>query len=159
MEIGSLIDNGIFAAIAAVGFGSISNVSAKSFIGCALLAAVGHTFRFILMNGFGWFIISASFVGAISIGVLSVFLSRKFKCPAEGLSYPALLPMIPGMYAYRSVHALIMCFLDGTEATFTKYFETFNYNWAVCVFTIGLMVVGVTIPIFIFKSKSFSATR
>ena len=34
--------DGFFAAIAAIGFGSISNVPVRAFKGCALLAAAGH---------------------------------------------------------------------------------------------------------------------
>ena len=40
-----LLLDGAFAAVAAIGFGSISNVPFRAFKGCALLAAVGHAPR------------------------------------------------------------------------------------------------------------------
>ena len=159
MDTIELLEDGLLAAVAAIGFGSISNIPKKSMLGCALLAAVGHIFRYVLMDGCGWFIISSSFMGAISIGLLSIPASRKFRCPAEVLSFPALLPMIPGMYAYRSVQSLMMCFSEHSEEVFSRYFNLFSYNWMVCVLTIGLMVIGVTLPIFIFRTHSISATR
>lgn len=159
MDAMDLIEDGLFAAVAAIGFGSISNVPLKGMSGCALLAAVGHMLRYVLMTGCGWFIVPSSFMGAVSIGLLSIPASRKFRCPAEALSFPALLPMIPGMYAYRSVQSLMMCFSEHSEEVFSRYFNLFGYNWMVCVLTIGLMVIGVTLPIFIFRRRSFSATR
>ncbi len=159
MNILDLLQDGCFAAIAAIGFGSISNVPFRSFSGCAILAALGHSLRFLLMHGCGCFIIGASFAGGLLIGLLSIPMSRRWHCPAEALSFPALLPMIPGMYAYRSVQSLTMCLRDNGMESFTHYFMLFNYNWAVCVITIALMVIGVTVPIFIFRKNSFSATR
>lgn len=154
-----LLQDGIFAAIAAIGFGSISNIPVRSFSGCAILAALGHALRFILMHYCGWFVIGGSFMGGILIGLLSIPMSRQWRCPAEALSFPALLPMIPGMYAYRSVQALTMCLQDRDMEFFSHYFHIFNFNLMVCVVTIALMVIGVTIPIFLFRNNSFSATR
>lgn len=159
MDILDLLQDSFFAAVAAIGFGSISNIPFRSFSGCAILAALGHTLRFILMKGCGWFVISGSFAGGLLIGLLSIPMSRQFRCPAEALSFPALLPMIPGMYAYRSVQALTMCLQNNGMESFTHYFHLFNYNWMVCVITITLMVIGVTLPIFMFRKNSFSATR
>ena len=48
-----LLNDGLFAAIAAIGFGSISNVPIRIFKGCALLAAIGHAMRYLLMHAFG----------------------------------------------------------------------------------------------------------
>ena len=41
-----LLEDCFFAAIAAIGFGSISNVPVKAFSGCAILAAAGHGTRY-----------------------------------------------------------------------------------------------------------------
>ena len=65
-----LLLDGFFAAIAAIGFGSISNVPIRSFKGCALLAAMGHATRYFLMNILGWNIIPAAFMASIVIGVI-----------------------------------------------------------------------------------------
>ncbi len=70
MIIIDLLENSLFAGIAAIGFGSISNIPLKSFPGCALLAAIAHTSRLVLMQLCAWNIIMASFVAAISIGLL-----------------------------------------------------------------------------------------
>ena len=56
----SVLLDGIFAAIAAIGFAVISNPPRKAILISALLAAVGHALRFYLLN-------HTYFVGNISI--------------------------------------------------------------------------------------------
>lgn len=157
----ALINDGAFAAVAAIGFGSISNVPYRAFKGCAILAAVGHAMRYLLMHAFGWNIIPAAFIGALCIGMLAPSCGKRWRSPAEALAYPALLPMIPGMYAYRAVEGMLQCFTASTEEQFQHAFYLSNYNGMVCVFIVILMVLGVTIPIlyFIPKYRSLKTKR
>ena len=45
-----ILQDGFFAAIAAIGFSSISNPPRRTYLYCAITAAVGHSVRFLLMN-------------------------------------------------------------------------------------------------------------
>lgn len=156
-----IIEDGFFAAIAAVGFSSISNPPRRTYPYCALIAAVGHSVRYVLMSdaGFSLHIIPSSAMAAFCIGLLSVFLSPKAKCPAEACFFPALLPMIPGMYAYRTVTALLLCLCHDEEQAFSHYFYLLAYNGLTCTVIVLGMVIGVTVPMFLFKNTSFQATR
>jgi len=156
-----ILQDGFFAAVAAIGFASISNPPCKAYPCCALLAAVGHAVRFILMHSdfFNMHIIAASTLAAFSIGVLAVWLAIIAKCPAETCFFPALLPMIPGMYAYRTVEALGMCLYHQEEAVFNHCLYLLTFNGLTCAFIILGMVVGANIPIFLFKRFSFKVTR
>ncbi|MDO5075097.1 MAG: threonine/serine exporter family protein [Bacteroidales bacterium] len=150
-----LFNDGIFAAIAAIGFASISNPSSRSYFSCALLAAVGHIVRFILLH-YGLHLTLASFAAGLSIGTLAIPLSAWKRCPAEGLSFPALLPMIPGKYAYGSIQALLECLGNSQEQEFQHYFYLLQHNWLTCTLTILMMVVGVTIPLFTFRNHGLN---
>lgn len=154
-----LIEDCAFAAVAAVGFGSISNVPAKAFAGCAALAAAGHGARTLLVGQADVSVVWASMVGALVIGLLSVPASSHWRTPAESMSFPALLPMIPGMYAYRAVQAFLLCVEHPAEAEFMHYLYQLSYNGFVCGLIVLLMFVGVTVPIFCLGRYSFSATR
>ena len=105
--IGSVAADAIGAAIAAIGFSVISNPPRRVIPCTAILAAIGHSIRFVLLQYAGLDLASASFIAAFSIGLLSHFSAYKLFCPATVLYIPALLPMIPGMYAYRTVFSLI----------------------------------------------------
>lgn len=154
-----VIEDCFFAAIAAIGFGSISNVPYKAFTGCAILAAAGHGTRTLLMGYCDMSIVWASFIGALVIGLLSIPVSTNWKAPAESMSFPALLPMIPGMYAYRTVQALLLCVQNASEDKFLHYLYQLNYNGFVCAMVVLLMFIGVTVPIFCFRKYAYSATR
>lgn len=155
----NIFEDGSFAAIAAIGFSSISNTPRRAYLSCGAIAAVGHAVRYMLMTFFGMHIIAASCMAALCIGSLAVFFAPRMKCPAEACFFPALLPMIPGMYAYRTVEALIMCLGDSGEAAFNHWLYLLCYNGLTCSFIILGMGIGATVPVFIFKRISFQATR
>lgn len=157
----NIIEDGLFAAIAAIGFSSISNTPRRAYPMCALIAAAGHAIRYVLIQPeFGnMHIILASTLASFAIGVLAVLFVSRIKCPAEVCFFPALLPMIPGMYAYRTIEALLSCLYHTQEELFGHYFYLFAYNGLTCSFIILGMVIGATAPVFLFKKLSFTATR
>ena len=106
--------DGALAAVAAVGFAVISNPSRKAIYFSALLAAIGHALRFILIKS-GMEISLATFAAASTIGLLSILFARLIHCPAEVFSFPSLLPMIPGMFAYKTILSMIK-FMQSTDA-------------------------------------------
>lgn len=142
------VEDIIFSAIAAIGFGSISNVPTTAFKGNAMLGAIGHLTRDILIKVFGMHIAFSSFFGALIIGFIAPKLGRRWRIPASVLAYPALLPMIPGMYAYNTVVGL-MNILDArkNEELFHHAFYTFAHSGIVCLVVILMLVIGVLVPI------------
>lgn len=156
-----ILQDALFAAMAAIGFASISRPPKQAFPVCALLAALGHSLRFVLMNPQigNTNIILASFVASLVIGLLAVFISPFTKLPAETCFFPALLPMIPGIYAYKCFGGLTMCLLSQGEELYNHYFFLFSSNGITCASIILSMVTGATLPVIIFKNISFQATR
>ena len=157
----NIFEDGFFASIAAIGFSSISNTPRRAYLTCALIAAVGHAIRYMLTLPIlgGVHIILASTVAAFAVGLFAVLFASRIKCPAEVCFFPALLPMIPGMYAYRTIEALLSCLYHTQEGVFVHYFYLFAYNGLTCTFIILGMVLGATIPVFLLKKLSFTATR
>jgi uncharacterized membrane protein YjjB (DUF3815 family) len=153
----------LYSAIAAIGFAAISRPPKRAYKYCALIAAIGHASRYVLMLDCGphFHIVAASTIAAFIIGTLAVLLTTFSKTPAETCLFPALLPMIPGIYAYKTVGGLVMC-LASTSAgaeKFNYYFFQFASNGITTLFIILGMVIGATLPIFMFKKISFQATR
>lgn len=156
----SILSDGLFAAMAGVGFGAISDPPLRAFPFIALLAAVGHAFRFCLMEFFGVDIATASLLSALVIGFGSLWLGKKTYCPMTVLYIPALLPMIPGKFAYRMVFSQIM-FLQTMDLPEERmqYMEMFFSNGMVTCTVIFMLAVGATLPIFLFSRRAFSMTR
>lgn len=156
-----ILKDAFFAAVAAIGFAAISRPPRKAYIWCALIAAIGHSFRFLLMK-LPWMhihIVIATTLAAFLIGLMAVLLSPKTKVPAETYLFPSLLPMIPGIYAYKTFGGLVRCMYYSSEGLFNKYFYLFASNGLTCFFILLGMVIGATIPIFLFKRIAFTATR
>ena len=139
--IGQLLGDGLLAAVAAIGFAVISNPPRKAIFISALLAAVGHAMRFYLIRYTPLDIAMASLVAAV------IF------------SFPSLLPMVPGMYAYKTVLAL-MQFIGGGDVTRqNELMVEFFRNGLTTLFIMFALVIGVALPVFIFHKQSFMMTR
>ncbi|MDR3652961.1 MAG: threonine/serine exporter family protein [Paludibacter sp.] len=152
-----LVD-GLMAAIAAIGFAVISNPPRNAIFVSAILAALGHALRFFLIKS-GLEISLATFVAASFIGLLSILFARLIHCPAEVFSFPSLLPMIPGLFAYRTILSLIK-FMQSTDAVKSQGFILdFFHNGMTALFILLALVVGVSLPILFFPKLSFSVTR
>lgn len=98
----------VCAAVAAIGFGAVSNPSRRSFAVIALLAAFGYALRYVLMQGAGFDIATATLLASMLIGFGSLWLGKVIHSPMTTLYIPALLPMVPGMYAYKAVFSIIL---------------------------------------------------
>jgi uncharacterized membrane protein YjjB (DUF3815 family) len=155
-----ILSDGFLAAIAAIGFGAISDPPLRSFPYIALLAAVGHACRFCLMTFLHLEISTASLVGALIIGFGSLWLGKKVYCPMTVLYIPALLPMIPGRYAYGMVFSQIMFLqnMDNPQLR-AQYMDMFFANGMVTFTVIFLLAIGATLPMFIFPHRATSLTR
>lgn len=155
-----ILQDAFFSAIAAIGFAAISRPPRRAFLYCALIAAIGHSLRYILMNtDIGMHIIPATFIAAFAIGLAAVFFSSLSKIPAETYLFPSLLPMIPGIYAYKAFGALGRCIFSTGQESFNHNFFLFGYNAGTCLCILLCMVIGAVIPIFMLKRISFQATR
>lgn len=155
----AVIFDGVFAAVAAIGFSVISNPPRSAILISALLAALGHGLRFYLLEYGGIPLIPATFVAAFAIGLFSILFARLIHCPAEVFSFPSLLPMIPGMYAYKTILALIRFMNNEDGEVLQELIVEIFRNGLTTLFVLSVLVIGVTLPLFIFHKQSISMTR
>ena len=85
--ISSILLDGLMAAIAATGFAVISNPPKRAIAVSAVLAAVGHAFRFYMQHSWTIDISSATFIAAFTIGMLGV-MTAKGKMPGGNICFP-----------------------------------------------------------------------
>ncbi|MDE6805509.1 MAG: threonine/serine exporter family protein, partial [Muribaculaceae bacterium] len=124
-----------------------------------LIAALGHVSRYCMINFLGCHLVLASLVGAIVVGILAIIIAPRLKCPPETFSFPSLLPMIPGIYAYRTVQALAVSLTTTDEAQFEHWFYLFESNGLITLFVVLAMVIGQMLPILLFPKISFTSTK
>lgn len=154
-----VIADGLFAAIAASGFAVISNPPKRAVAIAALLGAIGHACRFYLLHYAPLNLTVSSLIAAFVIGMLSMVAARLIHCPAEVFSFPALLPMIPGMYAYKAVLALIRFMTSDDEVLLQQLIVEIFRCSLTTLFIMSALVIGVSLSMFIFYKQSFTMTR
>ena len=111
----NLLDDMFFAAIPAVGFALVFNVPPKALKYCAILGALGHVTRTLLLH-FGIPIVFATFFATCVIGFIGVHLSHRYLAHPKVFTVAAIIPMIPGVHAYN-------CLLY-TSSVFTLMIKT-----------------------------------
>ena len=155
----SVLFDGFLAAIAAIGFAVISNPPKKAVFIAALLAAVGHACRYYLLHLTPLDLTSSTLIAAFTIGMGSMWFAKLIHCPAEVFSFPSLLPMIPGMYAYKTILALIRFMKNDDPLVLQQLIVEIFRNGLTASFVLFALVIGVSLPLFIFYKQSFMMTR
>ena len=151
--------DGLLSAVAAAGFAVISNPPRKAVYLSALLAAIGHSLRYFLIQTTEIDIVTATVIATFTIGMMTIFFAKLIHCPPEVFSFPSLLPMIPGMYAYKTFMSLMYFIRADDPSTMQAAMLEILHNGALTVSILFALVLGVSLPLFIFRRQSFLITR
>lgn len=144
-----LIDNMCFAIIPAVGFALMFNVPPKALKYCACLGAIGYGCRtFLLYMGFS--LVPATFFASTLIGSLGIHLSHRYLAHPKVFTVASIVPMIPGVYAYKAMIATVrLQQLGYSEALF----EEMLTNLMTTTFLIGALAFGLSFPGMLFYRR------
>ena len=138
----NLLDDMLFAAIPAVGFALVFNVGSKALKYCAILAAIGHATRTLLLH-FGIPIVFATFLATCVIGFIGVHLSHRYLAHPKAFTVAAIIPMIPGVYAYKAMIGMVQLHHFGfSEIRFENAISAFLNT----TFILGAIVFGLALP-------------
>ncbi|TCP89769.1 uncharacterized membrane protein YjjB (DUF3815 family) [Cricetibacter osteomyelitidis] len=138
-----LLDDMFFAAIPAVGFALLFNVPVSALKYCAILAALGHGLRTLLIQQFGVPLTFSTFFASSLIGFIGVYLSQRYLAHPKVFTVAAIIPMIPGVYAYKAMLAIVQIQHYGySEALFIQMIDYFIKT----AFILGALVFGLALP-------------
>ena len=99
----------------------------------------------------------ALFAGAMQVAV--AMNAKSFKEAQSTLSFLMLLPMIPGMYAYKTVFSMIMFMQNLDDPSAAGYLAAIVRNGFVTFSVIFMLAAGAAAPIFLFNKRAHSLTR
>lgn len=146
----TLLDDMLFSAIPAVGFALIFNVPPKALKYCAFLAAIGHGCRSLLLHYFDIPIVTATFFASALIGFIGVYLSQRYLAHPKVFTVAAIIPMIPGVYAYKAMISLVQINQTGfTDKLFAQAIEYFIKTG----FILAALVFGLALPGLLFYRR------
>ncbi len=144
----------VMGFLVAIGWCMLFNSPKKVLLVAGLLGGLGHSLRYLLLEGFGASIITATLSGTVFIGLLGIFIARKVDTPPVVFTMPACITMIPGLYAYNAMLGFVK--IAGSEAALQDPMlipETVRYT----VLTSSLLFtlsIGITIGSLLFRKKT-----
>jgi uncharacterized membrane protein YjjB (DUF3815 family) len=144
-----LINDMFFAAIPAVGFALVFNVPQKALKYCAIGGAIGHGSRYLMLQ-YGIPIEWATFFAATIVGMIGVAWSKKFLAHPKVFTIAALIPMVPGVFAFKAMIALVeINHLGYTPELVTAMAE----NFLKAMFIISGLAIGLAMPGLLFYRR------
>jgi uncharacterized membrane protein YjjP (DUF1212 family) len=131
-----LVLRAVASFTAGYAFAMLFNNSARTAFGVALLAMGANELRLVLHDA-GMMLAPAAFFGALAVGLVAVWVGRRFDVPRIAMTVPAIVIMVPGIYAFE----MIVLFNRG------QMLEALQAS-ASCGFIIGALAMGLAIARF-----------
>jgi uncharacterized membrane protein YjjB (DUF3815 family) len=97
----------LFSYLSTVTFGILTNVPRRLLHVCGITGVVGWMIFYGVKQADGGEIF-ANFLGALGIGLMSIFFSRTKKMPLTIFNIPSLVPLVPGGPAYQAVRNIVL---------------------------------------------------
>ncbi|MGL4447317.1 threonine/serine exporter family protein [Shewanella sp.] len=138
-----LLHDAVFSAIPAVGFAMVFNVPKRFLPYCALAGAIGHSSRTLMLH-LGLPIEWATFAAAALVGMLTIGFAKRHLAPPLMYAVAAIIPMIPGTYAFNTVIALVQ--LTAQSQVSQELTGQVISNGLKTVFILGALSVGLALP-------------
>jgi uncharacterized membrane protein YjjB (DUF3815 family) len=158
MKITYFLEMSIWLAVAAAGFAKLFNVPTVSLIIAAVLAAIGGSCKLVLIY-FGLHITLSTFIGAAVIGCLSIPAAHKAHVPPLIFSIPAVIPMIPGVFAYEAMLGFLKLTSNLDQETFQTVLNQTVNNGLKALFILLALTAGVSFPMLISRKESAKNIR
>jgi len=94
--------NALLSFVGTLGFAVLFNTPRNALFICAAIGMGGHLLRLTAEN-FGMGSISATFLGAVFVGLIGILPSRLLYLPLVLFSLPGIICMVPGLTAYKAL--------------------------------------------------------
>ncbi|EHQ25802.1 threonine/serine exporter family protein [Mucilaginibacter paludis] len=151
-------EKGFWFGCAAIGFAVLFNVPRRTLPSIFILGALGGLTKVILVH-FGANVIVSTFLGAMLIGFLSIYFAHYKHAPQPIFAIPAVIPMVPGVFAYRMMLGLISLAGDNNPATYGPVLAETMHNGLKVMFILMSLATGVGIPMLITRKESAKDIR
>lgn len=149
----------LFAMVAGFGFAYALHPPKKVFFGIIVVAGFGYFIRSILLQSPIFSLAGATFCAAVCMGFVAMLLAKYTKVPVEVIVFPALLPMFPGSYGYRSILSLLTFTQHADKPEQLTYLLSFFNNITTMLSVSLSLVAGVLVIFIIFHEQNFTMTR
>lgn len=153
MTILLFLEKAIWLGCAAIGFAVLFNVPRRTLGTIFVIAALGGLLKVGLAQQ-GVVAALATFAGATLIGLLSVLAAHQRKAPPMIFAIPAVIPMIPGFFAYQAMVGMIELTVEKDPTLYSKIFFSTVNNGLSAFFVMLALSIGVAVPMLISRKQT-----
>ncbi len=137
-----LLQDMALAAVPAVGFGMLFNVPARVLGYCAVLGALGHGLRFLLLRA-GVPIEVGTWIAATVISFIGVWQAQVLRAHPKVFTVAAVIPMIPGVALFTALITIQQLYVKGaTQELLTQAID----SGLRAFFIVAALAVGLAMP-------------
>jgi len=141
----SLPEDALFSALAVFGYLFLFNVPPQIAWACVVCGVASHTGRTLCLH-LGIDIVSGTLIGAVIVGFLAQWFAHSFRAPAVAFSFPGVVAMVPGAYAFRAVIGCFQIVAAGPGAAPTLVTGTLALGFS-CLLLVAVIAIGIAAPL------------
>lgn len=143
----------IWFGCAAVGFAVLFNVPRRTLFSIFLMGALGGAVKLLFLN---WnnSVVLGTLLGTILIGFLSIYAAHIKHAPPFVFAIPAVIPMVPGSFAYHTMKGIIKLANNSNPDDFVPLLRDTVTNGSKTLFVLIAISVGVFAPMLLTRRES-----
>lgn len=148
-----LIENWFWFGFAALGFAILFNVPKRTLVPIFVLGAFGGTVKLLVLN---WnnSVILATLMASIVVGFISIAAAHYKHSPPFVFAIPAVIPMVPGAFAYHTMKGMIQLANEQNHEDFVPLLREVVTNGSKTMFILLAIAVGVFAPMLLTARES-----
>jgi len=153
-----VLEKTIWFGCAGVGFAVLFNVPRRTLFPIFIMAALGGLTKVALVQ-VQINVIIASLMGSTLIGFMSIGFAHNKHAPPPVFAIPSVIPMVPGIFAFRVMLGLITLAGDMDKAVSAQVLTETIHNGLKVMFLLMTLAAGVGLPMLITRKDSAKDIR
>lgn len=148
-----LAEKWIWFGMAAMGFAILFNVPKRTLATIFALAAIGGTIKLLILS---WndSVVLGTLCGAMIVGFLSILAAHIRHAPPFVFAIPAVIPMVPGSFAYHTMKGVINLTSNTNPEVFTPMLNDTVHFGLKTLFVLMAIAIGVSAPMLLTRRES-----
>ncbi len=143
-----LLSNAFWSGLAALGFGLLFKIPQRVILTVFILGFLAGFIKFYALHQ-KFDIAIATFLAALSVGFLAIGFARRVAKPTVVFMIPAIIPMIPGYFAYQVILNIQKFIFFHDTASNLIYLNHIFYNAFMTLIILFAISLGVSLPMLI----------
>jgi len=143
-----LLELAFWSGTAALGFGLLFKIPRRLIVTVFFLGFLGGLVKFLVIFNQDN-IAMASFLASLSIGSVALLLARRVAKPTVVFIIPAIIPMIPGYFAYQVILNIYNFIFHANSSLNSEILNHVFYNGFMTLIVLFSISIGVSLPMLI----------